>query len=160
MKSYSIYLIATASLLSGCGTYTPREVGEPSNVTLRKAVFEVAETLRDVRDVTPPGKKSGLMADEVTVTFNIAASSTTTNNADLTVSNVPVGKGPAEASAGTQNVSEGSRGNQITIKFKNVATADMSKGIYKVNTGSESVESICRRTKLCTMTAPKPSITR
>ena len=124
--------------LAGCGAFTPREVAEPSNVTLRQAVFDVAETLRDVRDLTPPGKKTGLMADEVTVTFNIAASSTTTNKADLTVSNVPVGNGVLGASAGTQNVSEANRGNQIVIKFRNIATADMSKGIYSLKQFQEA----------------------
>ncbi|MGO7353896.1 hypothetical protein ACC676_08660 [Rhizobium ruizarguesonis] len=127
---YSVFLFGF--LLSSCGTFTPREVAEPSNVTLRRAIFDVAETLRDVQDVTPPGKKSGLMADEVTVTFNIAASSTTTNNADLTVSNVPVGTGALEASAGTKNVSDASRGNQIVVKFRNIATADMTKGVYSL----------------------------
>lgn len=172
-----IILIATTAILTGCGTYTPRQVAEPSSITLRKAVFDVATTLRDVQSVTPPDKKTGMMADEATVTFNIAASSKTTNSGELSISNVPLAKGAVTGSIGTENISEGSTGNQIIIKFKNIATADMSKGIYsvvssrspsKTETSKDEKKSgnnepavrtvdireLCKQTKLCLFNAP------
>ncbi|WFU49110.1 hypothetical protein [Sinorhizobium terangae] len=119
--------------LSGCGTFTPREIAEPSKVTVREAVFEVATTLRDVQDLVPENKRAGLIADEVTVVFNVAAASAVTDAAKLTVSNVPLAGGAIGGDASAQNVSDAKRGNQITIKFKNFATADMSKGAFTLS---------------------------
>lgn len=132
MKSTIILLSPAALFLTACGTYTPAQVAKPSDVTLRQAVFEVATTLRDVQSLVPDDKKVGLMADEATIVFNVAASSKTTSGADLTVSNVPVAGGAIGGGASTENISEASRGNQVTIKFKNIATADMSKGVYSL----------------------------
>jgi hypothetical protein len=114
--------------LAGCGTFSPREVAQPSGITVRDAVFEVATTLRDVQDLVPPEKRAGLLADEVTVVFNVAATSTTTSSANLNISNVILPNGTLEGGASSQNTSQGTRGNQITIKFKNIATSDMTKG--------------------------------
>lgn len=123
-----VFLCAFACALASCGTFTPRQVAEPSSVTVRDAVFEVATTLRDVQDLVPPDKRAGLLADEVTVVFNVAATATTTSGADLRISNVALPSGTLGAGASTENISLGTRGNQITIKFKNIATADMTKG--------------------------------
>lgn len=121
-------------VLTGCGTFTPRQVAEPSDISLKKAVFEVADALSEVQGRVPLQRRSGMIADEVTVVFNVAATSTTTNSAGLTISNVPLAGdgGLLGANAQTQNVSLGNRGNTVTIKFKNVATADMSKSKFKV----------------------------
>ncbi len=120
-------------MLSGCGAYTPRQVAEPTAISLKQAVFEVADSLYEVQGRVPLEKRSGLIADEVTVVFNVAASSTTTSSAGLTVSNVALAGvgGTLGANGQTENVSLGSRGNTVTIKFKNVATADMSKSSFK-----------------------------
>ncbi|RWQ31718.1 MAG: hypothetical protein EOS21_31820 [Mesorhizobium sp.] len=117
-----------AVAIVGCGTFTPREIAEPSQVTVRDAVFEVADTLRDVQNRVPADKRSGLIADEVTVVFNVAAGSTVTDKAGLTISNVPLAGGAIGGNAETQNVSNANRGNTITIKFKSVATADIKSG--------------------------------
>lgn len=114
--------------ISGCGTFTPREIAEPSEVTVREAVFEVADTLRDVQNRIPVDNRSGLIADEVTVVFNVAASSNVTDKAGLTISNVPLAEGAVGGNAETQNISSANRGNTITIKFKNIATADIKSG--------------------------------
>ncbi|MDR6668782.1 hypothetical protein [Rhizobium sp. 1399] len=140
-----LYIFATFSvLLSGCGTYTPRQVAEPSNISLKEAVFEVADALNEVQDRVPLERRTGLLADEVTVVFNVAATSTTTNTAGLTISNVALAGvgGTLGVNGQTQNVSLGNRGNTVTIKFKNIATADMSKSNFKptrVCTGNETV---------------------
>ncbi len=115
-------------VLPGCGTFTPRQIAEPSQVTVKEAIFEVADALRDVQDRVPPERRAGLIADEVTVVFNVAAGSTVTNKAGLTISNVPLAGGALGGSLETQNVSNASRGNTITIKFKNIATADIKGG--------------------------------
>ncbi|WP_146770284.1 hypothetical protein [Mesorhizobium hawassense] len=121
-------LVVFPIALAGCGTFTPREIAEPSRVTVRDAIFEVADSLRDVQDRVPANKRSGLIADEVTVVFNVAASSTVTDKGGLTISNVPLAGGTLGANAETQNVSAANRGNTITIKFKNLATADIKSG--------------------------------
>ncbi|WSG98786.1 hypothetical protein U8P76_30590 (plasmid) [Rhizobium johnstonii] len=120
--------LAVVMSVSACGTFTPREIAEPSEVTVRDAVFEVADTLREVQNRIPAGNKSGLIADEVTVVFNVAASSDVTNKAGLTISNVPLAGGAVGGSAETQNITGASRGNTIAIKFKNIATADIKSG--------------------------------
>ncbi|AVH44966.1 hypothetical protein [Agrobacterium tumefaciens] len=120
-------------ILTSCGTYTPRQVAEPSAISLKQAIFEVADSLNEVQDRVPVNRRSGLIADEVTVVFNIAAQSTSTSNAGLTVSNVPLAGvgGTFGANGEIQNVSVGNRGNTVTVKFKNIATADMSKSSLK-----------------------------
>lgn len=128
MSHQYVSVCALACALASCGTYTPRQVAEPSSVTVRDAVFEVATTLRDVQNLVPPDQRAGLLADEVTVVFNVAATASTTSGADLRISNVALPSGTLGAGASTENVSTGSRGNQITIKFRNIATADMTKG--------------------------------
>lgn len=141
---FALAFIVCPIVLSGCGTFTPRQVAEPSEISLKKAVFEVADALNEVQDRVPLQRRSGLLADEVTVVFNVAATSTTTNSAGLTISNVPLAGdgGILGANAQTQNVSLGNRGNTVTIKFKNIATADMSKSRFKATricTGKETV---------------------
>lgn len=123
-----LFAAAVPATLAGCGTFTPREIAEPSHVTVRDAIFEVADSLRDVQTRVPADKRSGLIADEVTIVFNVAASSTVTDKAGLTISNVPLAGGAIGGNAETQNVSAANRGNTITIKFKNIATADIKGG--------------------------------
>lgn len=115
-------------LLVGCGTYTPREVADPSAITLKAALVDVADSLNEMRARTQPRDKFGLIPDEVTVTFNIAAHGTNTGKLNVTASGVPLSPGTLGASADNTQVAESNRGNQIIVKFKNIATADLSKG--------------------------------
>jgi hypothetical protein len=68
-----------------------------------------------------------MLVDEVSVTFNVSSKATNTNKLAVSVANIPLAGGILGASADNQLVAEGNRGNQITIKMKNIATADMSK---------------------------------
>ncbi|MUO42998.1 hypothetical protein [Agrobacterium vitis] len=131
-------------ILCSCGTYTPAQVAKPSEVSLRAAVFDVADTLRDVQGRVPPEKKTGLLVDEVTVVFNVAASATKTDKAGLSISNVPLAAGTVGVTADSQNAATGSRGNTVTIKFKNVATADMSKSSVRPTRVCEPGEAITK----------------
>lgn len=119
-------LIITAIFSTGCA-YTPREVADPKAITLNAAMVDVANSLNDMRDVTDKRGKLGLLVDEVQVTFNINSKATNTNKLTVGLSNVPVSGGLFAANAENTLQSEGSRGNQIIIKMKNIATADMSK---------------------------------
>ncbi|CDX21358.1 hypothetical protein MPL3356_350075 [Mesorhizobium plurifarium] len=115
-------------LIAGCGTYTPREVADPSAITLKAALVDVADSLNEMRARTDSRDKFGLIPDEVTVTFNIAAHGTNTGKLNVTASGVPLGPATLGASAENTQVADSNRGNQIVIKLKNIATADLSKG--------------------------------
>ncbi|MER8846044.1 hypothetical protein [Mesorhizobium australicum] len=119
--------IASALLLSACGTYTPKEVADPQAITLHAAMVDVADSLNDMRDRTAARGKLGMLVDEVQVTFNVSSKATSTNKLAVSAANIPVAGGILGANADSQLVGEGNRGNQITIKMKNIATADMSK---------------------------------
>jgi hypothetical protein len=122
MKGSIALGIAAASLvvLSGCG-YRSEEVADVNSITLRKAVFDVADTLEAVKEHTKNRDKVGLYVDEAQVTFNVAAKAVDTTDLKLGASS-PSGFIPVSASADFGNTSEGDRGNQITITFKNAAT--------------------------------------
>jgi len=66
--------------------------------------------------------RTGLITDEVQVTFNIAASGD--QSGGLKVEMTPVSTGPA-ASGELSTKYTAQRGNQITIKFKNILTANL-----------------------------------
>lgn len=157
-RVYILFLLG--SCLAGCGAYTPRQVAEPSAISLKQAVFEVADSLNEVQERVPLQRRSGLIADEVTIVFNVAASSTTTNKAGLTVSNVALAGvgGTLTANGETQNVSAGNRGNTVTIKFKNIATADMSKSSFKPKRVCKGNETVGPCAKVLFDEPPQPKV--
>lgn len=126
---YGVYAapILAPLILSACA-YTPKDVADPQAITLNAALNDVADSLNDVRTRTANRDKFGLLVDEVTVTFNVNSKGTNTNKLALNVANVPVSDGILGASADNTLVAEGYRGNVIVVKFKNLATADLSKG--------------------------------
>lgn len=126
MKTGFLFVLLPLAL-AGCGTYTPREVADPKAITLNAAMVDVAESLNDMRDRTTARGKLGMLVDEVEVTFNISSKATSTDKLAVSAANIPVAGGILGANADSQLVAEGNRGNQITIKLKNIATADMSK---------------------------------
>ncbi|MES0110149.1 hypothetical protein [Mesorhizobium sp. M0013] len=129
MNTFRLAACIFAALpLVGCGTYTPREVADPKAITLNAALIDVADSLNDMRSRTANRDKFGLLVDEVTVTFNVSSKATDTGKLAVSVANIPVGGGVLGASGENTLVAEGNRGNQITVKFKNLATADLSKG--------------------------------
>lgn len=114
-------------VLSGCGTFTPKEVADPRAITLNDAMIDVADSLNDMRAKAERRGNFGLIVDEVIVTFNVSSQATNTGKLSVTASNVPVAGGVLGASAENTLVATGIRGNQITITLKNLATADTSK---------------------------------
>ena len=124
MKWLSI--IALGLSLAGCG-YRPADVADPSDITLRAAVLDVADTLAEAKARTiRRGSSVGLYVDEATVEFNISAKANETNTLNVK-SSVPaalIGV-PFSIDATNALVNEGNRGNKITLKFKNLITTKL-----------------------------------
>jgi hypothetical protein len=112
--------------LSACA-YHPGDVADPNAITLRAAVFDVADTLAETRQRTLYRDKAGMYLDQATVEFYIAAKSTETDTLklDTTVPTAVLGL-PLTAMAQSQLQNEGSRSNKITLTFKNIISTKMS----------------------------------
>jgi hypothetical protein len=117
--------VVSLAFLSGCASLSPGKVtGDPSEVTVENALKSVGRGLAEMR--AEIGKqKTGLIPSEITVNFKLAASAKDASKLTVDLS-VPLTSGGA---AGTAKVggeiggsSEGSRGNEITIKFVNLLT--------------------------------------
>lgn len=113
-------------IVASCST--PQQVAKPSDVTVRSAVIELADTFNELQQRVQGRPKVGLLVDEATVEFNVAAKATNKANASATADALPFAQGTLGLSVANEAYAEGSRGNKITITFKNVATADYSKG--------------------------------
>lgn len=120
-------------LLTACGTYTPVDVADPRAVTLNAALIDVADSLNDMSNRTRDRDKFGLLVDEVTVTFNINSKATNTGKLTVNAANIPVAAGLLGMTGENQLVAEGYRGNVVTVKLKNLATADTSKASGTAN---------------------------
>jgi hypothetical protein len=126
VKRIGLGFIAVWSLfLLGCASWT---VPKPGNITLEDALESVGRGLVQMKKAeleANEGKdfKTGLLASEAEVTFNISAAGS--QGGKLYVEVTPLSaigagsSGRAGAEASTEY--KASRGNQITIKFRNVA---------------------------------------
>lgn len=127
---FMILMIVTSTALGGC-FYTPREVADPPTITLNDALTDVADSLNNVQLRSAGRQKVGLLVDEVQVVFNVSSKATSTGKLGVTTTATPIPIGGTFGlNASGELVSEGLRGNVITVKFKNVATADMSKSKF------------------------------
>jgi hypothetical protein len=125
-RNLSVFALC-GGILGGCTT--PNQVATPSDVTLRSAVIELTDTLYLAQMRAAGRPKTGLIADSAVVEFNIAAKATNKANANAGGEGIPLGVGGTLGlSVANEAYSEGSRGNKITLTFKNIATADYSKG--------------------------------
>ncbi|WP_156034944.1 hypothetical protein [Pseudorhizobium marinum] len=105
---------------------------------MNKATSEVAVALHNLEAAYPPNKRIGLIVDEVTIEFNVTAAATDGGIQQLNLANVPL-QGPGGtfgASLQGQQTANANRGNIITVKFKNIATADMTKGAFRASGSS------------------------
>ncbi|MBB4272801.1 hypothetical protein [Rhizobium mongolense] len=130
-KATAVLFTAICSIVAGCA-YRPPDVAKPTDITLREAVNDVADTLHQVNGRYKNSEKVGLMVDDVTVKFEIAASAKSTQKGTLNIADVPLAQGTIGGELSDENIADGRRGNTITITFKNIATADMTKGIYSL----------------------------
>lgn len=110
--------------LTGCGTYTPREVANPPEVTVVKAFADVGDGL-NVLSAKTKGHKYGLIADEITIDFNISSKATSDNHLGITSDKIPIGNTVFGLDARAAVANESNRGNHITVKLKNIATAEL-----------------------------------
>ncbi len=121
MKKY-IALIISFAMLTGCASVV---VPSPGKITLEEALKSVGRGLvamknAEIEENNGKEFKTGLMASEAEVTFNVVASGT--QDAKLYVEITPV-SGPVSGKAGA-NIGtsyNAARGNQITIKFRSIA---------------------------------------
>ncbi|AYG59020.1 hypothetical protein [Rhizobium jaguaris] len=125
-------LTLMSSALASCASFTPAQVAKPSDISLDTALNDVADSLHRLQKKYAGKDKIGMMVDEVQVQFAIAVTAGDTGNVQLNVADVPIGTagGTLGASAGHGESSSANRGNTITVTFKNVATADLSKGSF------------------------------
>ncbi|WP_426236524.1 hypothetical protein [Pararhizobium sp. DWP1-1-3] len=126
---YTTMVLIQATCISLTACTSPGQVAKPSDITLERAIIEVADSLKSVQQQTADRKKVGMIVDEVKVEFQIAAKATNTAGGSATATGLPVGpSGAGGLSVSNQLVNEGSRGNTVTVTFKNIATANYSQG--------------------------------
>jgi hypothetical protein len=124
-----------------------KQVADPSSITLDAALNDVADSLYQLRQKTLDRDKVGLAVDEVSVTFNVSARANNTGTATANASiSPPMTGGTGGLMVSNTLINEGIRGNQVVVKFKNLATADLTKGaLVKGKDGKPMVDPRCNR---------------
>ncbi|MBY3228546.1 hypothetical protein [Rhizobium laguerreae] len=129
MKITNFFPVIASCVLCLSACTTPNEVAKPSEITLEKAIFDVADSLNQLQQRTANRAKIGLIVDEATVTFNVAATANNAGTGSASLNALPLSAGgTAGLSVSNTLTNNGTRGNTITVTFKNMATADYSKG--------------------------------
>lgn len=120
--------LAVSMLASGCATILEPQ---PGKITLEEALASVGRGLVELKNeqIKANGGKefrSGLLPSEAEVTFNISASGEQSGKLFVEITKTPVDstlkKGSELGSSYTA-----SRGNQITVKFRNIAFSKTTK---------------------------------
>lgn len=126
MKNAVAATLASVVVLSGCASWRPGELVNPSEVRLEEAMQSVGEGLSRMK--TAQGEmKTGLIPTEVEIKFNLAASATEKGKLTVDLSKAvdvtPV-KTEEKLGGSYESGAEASRGSNIVIKFRNVLTLD------------------------------------
>tara|TARA_B100000530_G_C15928665_1_gene475973 strand:+ start:1358 stop:1900 length:543 start_codon:yes stop_codon:yes gene_type:complete len=123
-KAHKFFFATTSLALAGCASISPPDLVKPSEVTLEQALASVGAGLYQMKE-QQKDMKTGLIAESVEVTFNLAASAEDSGRLtiDLTksVAAEELTRG-REIGAEQTSSSNSSRSNAITIKFKNILT--------------------------------------
>lgn len=132
MAKAKIVFVFGFTALAGCASYSPAEVAKPTDISIKKAMMDVADAIHSVEAAYPPENRVGLIVDEVEIKFNVAAKANNGGTQQLNLA-TPLNAtgGNLSAMVQGQQSSESNRGNIVTVKLKNIATADMTKGAYK-----------------------------
>ncbi|MFB2567263.1 hypothetical protein [Rhizobium sp. IMFF44] len=132
-KAFTI-LTLSSLVLASCASFTPAQVAKPSDISLDTALNDVATSLHTLQRKYAGKEKIGMMVDEVQVQFAIAVTAADSGKVQLNVADIPVGatSGTLGGSAEHDQSSSANRGNTISVTFKNVATADLSKGSFSL----------------------------
>ena len=130
MKKHLCVLVLTfgsiAVLLTGCASVV---VPQPAQITLQEAMKQVGEGLKSMKEAQG-GLRTGLVPDELEVTFNVTASGE--QGGKLTLEATPIVTVPnIGGKAELSNAYTAKRSNQITLKLKNIMYADPSKVLAK-----------------------------
>lgn len=119
MRGFGSAFFAAVALLgsTGCKSVVP----EPGKITLQQAMKDVGEGINLMYEERAKGPKTGLLPSEVSVAFNISASSSKEGKlyveAGANIGEVvEIAKAGAEAGAKLQ----ATRGNVVTVKFTNI----------------------------------------
>lgn len=128
MKIAKACLITTSiSLVLSACTHV-QEVANPTDITLKAAILEVADSIYEAQQHTQGRPKAGLIVDEATVQFNVSAKATAKTTIGGEAAGIPLNPaGTLKLSVSNEVYSEGNRGNTVTVKFKNLATAAVNK---------------------------------
>lgn len=111
-------------LLSSCGYMAARNIAPPESMDLDSALSQTISAVYN--NIQPPGTRTvGMYLDQATVVYNVGIRSGGTDDARLQLVGAPNYIGGA---FGTSVTSEGSKGNTITLTFKNVATIPSAPG--------------------------------
>lgn len=127
-KLQNIVIVLLTIALAGCASMV---VPKPGAITLEAAMQSVGTGLRQMR-VAEEELRTGLIADEVQVTFNISANGEQAGKLYVEVTPIPTNP-PTGGRAGGELSSSytAQRGNQITVKFKNIMTASNKDTLCK-----------------------------
>jgi len=122
--------VAATLWLAGCGFYLPADVAKPGDITLENAMRDTGRSLVALRNELREGQyRSGLIADEVTVAFNVSAGANMENK--LTIDATQPAKAGAFLLTGLKDEfalsNTAARGNTITVKLKNIYTIQANK---------------------------------
>ncbi len=119
-----ISLVLVASTMTGCAAFSPKDLANPSEVTLEQALASVGAGLYQMKEAQKD-MKTGLIASSVDVTFKLAASANDSGKLTIDLSKAvasdPVTKNQSIAGEKTSE-SSANRSNEITVKFVNILT--------------------------------------
>jgi hypothetical protein len=120
----SVSVISTSALFFAFLGCASQVVPKPGTITLEDAMRSVGKGIVEMRNAQGE-VKTGLLTDEVTVVFNGEQG----GKLYLEMSPIitPAGKTGAELTS--KYVAQ--RGNQVTVKLKNIITADTTKTLLK-----------------------------
>lgn len=148
--AYSISALA----LSGCSLFQP--VTQPSEVTLEKALESVGKGLTLMR-VAQGDMKTGMIASDVTVTLNLAASRNAGGKltVDLGRDNPGTVVTSQKVGGSVEATSVQSRSNMITIKFVNIMTIPKDTLAYsKTSEELEKIAGVPKKAEWTVFTVP------
>lgn len=111
-------ILAVALLQAGCASMGPRQVANPSEITLVCAMKQLGAGFREMA-IAQGDLKTGLIASEATVTFNVTAAANDSSKLAIDLSVAPASPLAESGTFGGEvgESSEGRRGNTVTVKF-------------------------------------------
>ena len=114
-----LIVVSVVVLFTGCASFV---VPKPTSITFENAMTQLGKGILAMK-IAEGNMNTGLVADEVEVTFNVTASGDQGGTLNLEATPISIVKGTLDISSKYA----AQRSNQITIKFKNLLYADRTK---------------------------------